>query len=153
MTTTIERLTSDMTAALKARDSVTLSTLRQVVGAVRTEEKSGKVARTLTDEQVQAVLAAEVKKRRESARIYAEAGAQERAEVETAEADIIEAYLPAALSDADLDALVASAVAATGATSMKQMGQVMKAATEAAVASGGRVDGKTLSAKVRAALS
>lgn len=153
MTTTIERLTSDMTAALKARDSITLSTLRQVVGAVRTEEKAGKVARTLTDEQVQAVLAAEVKKRRESARIYSDAGAQDRAEAETAEADIIEAYLPAALSDADLDALVASAVAATGATSMKQMGQVMKAATEAAAASGGRVDGKTLSAKVRAALS
>lgn len=151
--TTIERLTSDMTAALKARDTFTLGTLRQVIGAVRTEEKSARVARVLTEEQVQAVLASEVKKRRDSATIYADAGAEDRADVETREADLIEAYLPAALSDADLDALVANAVSEVGATSMKQMGQVMKVATAAAAASGARVDGRTLSEKVRAALA
>lgn len=151
--TTIERLTSDMTAALKARDTFTLGTLRQVIGAVRTEEKSAKVARVLTEEQVQAVLASEVKKRRDSATIYADAGAEDRADVETREADLIETYLPAALSDADLDALVANAVSEVGATSMKQMGQVMKFATAAAAASGARVDGRTLSEKVRAALA
>lgn len=151
--TTIERLTSDMTAALKARDTFTLGTLRQVIGAVRTEEKSARVARVLTEEQVQAVLASEVKKRRDSATIYADAGAEDRADVETREADLIETYLPAALSDADLDALVANAVSEVGATSMKQMGQVMKVATAAAAASGARVDGRTLSEKVRAALA
>jgi uncharacterized protein YqeY len=150
---TIERLTTDMTAALKARDHFTLGTLRQVVAAVRAEEKAGKVARELTEEQVQAVLAAEVKKRRESATIYSGAGAQDRADTESAEADLIETYLPAALSDADVDALVARAVAEVGATSVKDMGQVMRAATAAAATAGGRVDGRTLSAKVRAALS
>ncbi|QAY70936.1 GatB/YqeY domain-containing protein [Xylanimonas protaetiae] len=150
---TIERLTSDMTAALKARDHFALGTLRQVIGAVRAEEKAGKVARELTDEQVQAVLVGEVKKRRESATIYAGAGAQDRADNESAEADLIETYLPAALSDADVDDLVARAIAEVGATSVKDMGQVMKAANAAAAASGGRVDGKALSAKVRAALT
>ena len=150
---TIERLTADMTAALKARDHFTLGTLRQVVAAVRAEEKSGKVARELTDEQVQAVLVAEVKKRRESATIYSGAGAQDRADNESAEADLIETYLPAALSDAEVDALVARTISEVGATSAKDMGQVMKAATAAAASSGARVDGKTLSAKVRAALS
>ncbi|MCL1871647.1 MAG: GatB/YqeY domain-containing protein [Promicromonosporaceae bacterium] len=149
---TIERLTTDMTAALKARDHFTLGTLRQVVAAVRAEEKSGKVARQLTEEEVQAVLVAEVKKRRESAMIYSGAGAEDRADNESDEADLIETYLPAALSDADVDALVAQAIAEVGATTMQDMGKVMKAATAAAAASGGRVDGKTLSGKVRAAL-
>ncbi len=150
---TLERLTTDMTAALKARDSFATATLRQVVGAVRAEEKAGKVARELTEEQVQAVLVAEVKKRRESAGIYKDAGAEDRAANETAEADLIESYLPAALTDEQLDALVADAVAQTGATSPKEMGQVMKAANAAAAAQGARVDGKALSAKVRAALA
>ena len=146
---TIERLTADMTAALKARDHFTLGTLRQIVAAVRAEEKAGKVARVLTEEQVQAVLAAEVKKRRESATIYSGAGAQDRADNESDEADLIETYLPAALSDAEVDAIVARSIAEVGATSLKEMGQVMKAATAAAAATGLRVDGKVLSAKVR----
>ncbi|ACZ30880.1 conserved hypothetical protein [Xylanimonas cellulosilytica DSM 15894] len=150
---TIERLTTDMTAALKAHDRFALGTLRQVVAAVRAEEKAGKVARELTEEQVQAVLAAEVKKRRESATIYSDAGAADRAANESAEADLIETYLPAALTDDDVDALVARAIDEVGATSVKDMGRVMKAVTAAAAASGGRVDGKTVSAKVRAALS
>ena len=146
---TIERLTADMTAALKARDHFTLATLRQVVAAVRAEEKAGKTARQLTEEDVQAVLVAEVKKRRESAMIYSGAGAQDRADNESDEADLIETYLPPALSDAQVDALVEQAIAEVGATSIKDMGNVMKAATAAAAASGGRVDGKSLSAKVR----
>ena len=150
---TLERLTTDMTAALKARDSFATATLRQVVGAVRAEEKAGKVARELTEEQVQAVLVAEVKKRRDSATIYADAGANDRAATETAEADLIESYLPAALSEEQLDELVAAVIAETGATGPQEMGRVMKAATATVAASGARVDGKTLSAKVRAALS
>ncbi|NMR19742.1 GatB/YqeY domain-containing protein [Cellulomonas fimi] len=149
---TLERLTADLTTSMKARDAFRTNTLRQVIAAVRTAEKAGPVAQELTDDQVRAVLASEVKKRRESADIYSGAGAADRATNETAEADLIETYLPAALTDAQLDAVVADAVAATGATSMRDMGAVMKAAN--AAASGlGRVDGKALSQRVRQALA
>jgi uncharacterized protein len=147
----LERLTADLTASMKARDTARTGTLRQAIAAVRVAEKAGPSVRELTDEQVQAVLASEVKKRRESAEIYAGAGATDRAHTETAEADIIETYLPAAVSDEQLDAVVAQAIASTGATSMKDMGTVMKAAT-AAAADLGRVDGKALSQRVRQAL-
>lgn len=149
---TIERLTADLTAAMKTRDTFRISTLRQVIAAVRTQEKAGKVARYLTEEQVTQVLVAEVKKRRESAQIYTDAGAPDRAANETAEADLIETYLPAVLTEQDMTALITDAIATTGATSVKQMGQVMKAVTAAAAARGARVDGKALSARVRAAL-
>ena len=150
--TLLDRLDTDLHTAMKARDTFATGTLRQVIGAVRGAAKSGPVARELDDDEILAVLTAEVKKRRESADIYTGAGATERAANETAEADFIEAYLPAALSEADLDTLGGEAVTATGATTMKDMGAVMKAA-QAAAAGRGRVDGKVLSAKVRAALS
>lgn len=150
--TLLDRLDTDLHTAMKARDTFATGTLRQVIGAVRGAAKSGPVARELNDDEMLAVLTAEVKKRRESAEIYTGAGATDRAATETAEADFIEGYLPAALSEADLDGLVAQAIAATGASSMKDMGAVMKAA-QAAAAGRGRVDGKVLSGKVRAALS
>jgi uncharacterized protein YqeY len=149
---TMERLTADLTASMKARDTARTGTLRQAIAAVRVAEKAGPSVRELTDEQVQAVLVSEVKKRRESAEIYAGAGATDRAQTETAEADIIETYLPAAVTDEQLDAVVAEAIAVTGASSMKDMGTVMKAAN-AAAADLGRVDGKALSQRVRQALS
>ncbi|MBO1752168.1 GatB/YqeY domain-containing protein [Actinotalea sp. BY-33] len=149
---TLEQLTADLTTSMKARDAFRTNTLRQMIGAVRAAEKSGKVARELTDEQVQAVLAGEVKKRRESAEIYTGAGATDRAENETAEADLIETYLPQALTSEQLDQVVAEAIAETGATGMKDMGAVMKAANARAAAVG-RVDGKELSGRVRGALA
>lgn len=149
--TTLERLTADLTTSMKARTAFRTNTVRQVIAAVRAAEKSGSAARELTEDQVQAVLATEVKKRRESAQIYAAAGATERATTETTEADLIEAYLPAALSTEQLDAIVADAIASTGASTLKDMGAVMKAANAAAAAVG-RVDGKALSLAVRAAL-
>jgi uncharacterized protein len=149
---TMERLTADLTASMKARDTTRTGTLRQAIATVRVAEKAGPSVRELTDEQVQAVLASEVKKRRESAEIYAGAGATDRAQTETAEADIIETYLPAAVTEEQLDAVVAEAIAATGASSMRDMGTVMKAATAAATDLG-RVDGKALSQRVRQALS
>ncbi|WNB86235.1 GatB/YqeY domain-containing protein [Cellulomonas sp. ATA003] len=150
--TTLERLTADLTTSMKARDAFRTNTLRQVIAAVRAAEKSGTAARELSDDEVQAVLASEVKKRRDTAGIYAGAGADDRAANETAEADLVETYLPAAVTEAQLDAVVADAIASTGASTMKDMGAVMKAAT--AAASGlGRVDGKQLSGRVRAALS
>jgi len=110
------------------------------------------VAREFSDEEVQAVLTSEVKKRRESAQIFADAKADDRAANETAEADLIEGYLPASLSPEQVDALVADAITSTGASGPKDMGTVMKA-VQAAAAGLGRVDGKALSQKVRAALT
>ncbi|WP_019137786.1 GatB/YqeY domain-containing protein [Cellulomonas massiliensis] len=150
MAQTLDRLTSDLTAAMKARDAHRTGVLRQAIGAVRAEEKAGPVQRELTEDDVLKVLAREVKKRRESADIYTDAGAPERAQAETAEADLIETYLPARLSDEELEALVRDVVAATGATSMRDMGAVMKEATARA---GTSADGKKLSALVRAALA
>ena len=149
---TLDRLTTELTASMKARDSFRTNTLRQAIAAVRAAEKSGTSVRELSDEEVQAVLASEVKKRRDTAQIYAGAGAGDRAAAESSEADLIEGYLPAAVSEQQLDAVVADAIAATGATSMRDMGTVMKAAT-AAAAGLGRVDGKLLSQRVRQALS
>ncbi|UJP40809.1 GatB/YqeY domain-containing protein [Cellulomonas palmilytica] len=149
-TPTLDRLTADLTTAMKARDTERTSVLRQVIGAVRAEEKAGPAVKELTEDDVLAVLNREVKKRRESAQIYTDAGAADRAATETAEADAIETYLPARLSDDELAALVAAVVADLGASSMKDMGAVMKEATSRA---GLAADGKKLSALVRTALT
>lgn len=146
-TPTLDRLTADLTTAMKARDTARTSILRQVIAAVRAEEKSGSTVKELTEDDVLAVLNREVKKRRESAQIYSDANAPERAANETAEADAIETYLPARLSDDELAALV---TADLGATSMKDMGAVMKEATSRA---GLAADGRKLSTLVRAALT
>ncbi|MBO9554346.1 GatB/YqeY domain-containing protein [Cellulomonas sp.] len=148
--TTLDQLTADLTTAMKARDTDRVGVLRQAIGAVRAEAKAGPVEKDLTEEDVLRVLTREVKKRRESAQIYTDAGAAERAATETAEADVIETYLPARLSDDELAALVGSVVADLGATSIKDMGGVMKEATARAA---GAADGKKLSALVRAALA
>ncbi|GEL95403.1 GatB/YqeY domain-containing protein [Cellulomonas composti] len=150
MSETLNRLTSDLTTAMKARDTDRTSVLRQVIGAVRAEEKAGPVSKELTEDEVLAVLAREVKKRRESVQIYTDAGAPERAANEAAEADAIETYLPARLSDDELAALVTAVVGDLGATSMRDMGAVMKEATARA---GLAADGKKLSALVRTALA
>jgi uncharacterized protein YqeY len=147
---TLDQLTADLTTAMKARDSVRTNTIRQAIGAVRAEAKAGPVEKELSEDDVLKVLSREVKKRRDSAQIYSDAGADERAAIETAEADLFETYLPARLSDDDLAALVASVIADTGATSMRDMGGVMKEATARAGAS---ADGKKLSTLVRAALA
>ncbi|GCD19709.1 MULTISPECIES: GatB/YqeY domain-containing protein [Cellulomonas] len=149
-TPTLDRLTSDLTTAMKARDSFRTGTLRQLVAAVRAEAKAGPVEKDLTEDDVLRVLAREVKKRRESAEIYTTAGADERAANESAEADVVEEYLPQQLSDDELAALVQDVVAATGASSLRDMGAVMKEATARA---GLSADGKKLSALVRAALA
>ena len=147
---TLDQLTSDLTTAMKARDTERTGILRQIIGAVRFEAKAGAVEKELSDDEVLKILAREVKKRRDSAQIYTDAGEPERAATETAEADLIETYLPAQLSDDELQALVTSVVADVGATSVRDMGAVMKEATARAGAS---ADGKKLSTLVRAALS
>jgi len=140
----------DLTAAMRERDQVRAGTLRMALTAISTEEVSGKEARELTDDDVLKVLAKEAKKRKEAATAFTDAGRPELAAKEDAELAVLEAYLPAQLSDAELESIVATAVEQTGATGMQQMGQVMKAA-QAVVA--GRADGGRVAAVVKATLS
>jgi uncharacterized protein YqeY len=148
----LTRLRADLTTAMKARDEVRTAALRMALTAVSTEQTSGKAARELSDDEVVAVLSREVKKRREAADAFAAAGRAESAERERAEHAVLSEYLPAALSDDELDDLVAEAVAAAaaaGATGPQAMGAVMKALAPQVK---GRADGSVVAGKVRAAL-
>jgi uncharacterized protein len=145
-----DRLRTDLTAAMKGRDELTTATLRMVLTAVSAEEVSGKEARELSEDEVQAVLRREAKKRREAAEAYAGAGRAQQAERERAEEGVIATYLPAQLEDADLAALVADAVTRTGAQGMRDMGKVM-GTVQAAVA--GRAEGGRVAAEVRRQLA
>jgi uncharacterized protein YqeY len=140
----------DLTTAMRERDQVRAGTLRMVLTAITTEEVAGKESRELTDDDVLTVVAKEAKKRKEAATAYADASRPELADRELAELAILDTYLPAQLSDAELETIVAEAIATTGASSMAQMGQVMKAA-QGAVA--GRADGGRVAAVVKTALA
>jgi uncharacterized protein YqeY len=140
------RLHSDLNVAMKARDELTTATLRMVLTAVTNEEVAGKQARELSDDEVLKVIAREAKKRREASEAFTAAGRQELADREEQEGRVLDGYLPKQLDDAELAALVTSAIAETGATSMQQMGAVMKV-VQPAVA--GRADGKRISDEVR----
>ncbi len=149
------RLRSDLTAAMKARDPLTLGTLRMALAAIINEEVAGTAARELSDAEVTTVLAREVKKRKESAEAFEAAGRGELAEKERAESAVISGYLPAQLTDDELDSLVGEVVAevteSTGAAPpMKQMGLVIKAVQAKAA---GRADGAKIAAAVKAALA
>jgi len=128
---------------MKGGDKDRVQALRLILSELQKAAKEG-------DGDETAVLRRERKRRQESARAFREGGRDELATAEEAEAEIIDAYLPAELSDEELDAIVANAVAETGAVEMKQMGAVMKAAM-AKVA--GRADGSRVSAKVKEALA
>ena len=143
------RLHDDLTTAIRARDEVTSATLRMALTAVKNEAVSGTEARELSDADVVVVLGREAKKRRESATAYDDAQRPELAARERAELAVLETYLPAQLDDTELAALVAAAVAETGAESPKQMGQVMKVLTPRIA---GRADGGRVAAAVRSAL-
>ncbi len=140
-----------MTAAMKAKDALRLQTLRMLLAAIQTEEVSGKEARELTDDEVLKVLAKESKKRGESAEIYTEAGRGELAATERAEAQVIDEYLPTPLTDAELADVADTAIAQVAEEigerpGMRQMGQVMKAATALAA---GKADGTRISKAVK----
>lgn len=137
---------------MKARQEVTTSTLRMVLTAVMNAEVAGDMVKVLSDDQVLDILRAEVKKRNESAEIYAGADRAEAALKERAEAAIIEAYLPAGMTDDELGKVVAEEVAnatANGVTGGKAMGAVVKAVRARAGAS---ADGAKIAALVKAAL-
>jgi uncharacterized protein YqeY len=146
-----EKLRVDLTQAMKSQDKLRTATLRMLLAAIQTEEVSGKQARELTDEDVLKVLARESKKRGEAAEIYTQNGRGELAAEEHAEARIIDEYLPTPLTDAEVADVVDTAIAQVTEQigerpSVKQMGQVMKVATEIAA---GKADGSRLSAAVK----
>jgi uncharacterized protein len=143
-----ERLRADLTSAMKARDTVRSSTLRMVLTAITNAEVSGKQARQLDDSQVVDVLSTEMKKRREAATAYDDAGRQELADRERAEAAVIADYLPAQLSPEEISAIVAEAVESTGAAGqgMKAMGRVMGVVQPQVK---GRADGAVVAAEVK----
>ncbi|MBM3730661.1 MAG: GatB/YqeY domain-containing protein [Actinobacteria bacterium] len=143
---------ADLTTAMKARDDLTTSTLRMVLSAITNAEVAGDQAVTLDDNQTIAVLQSEAKKRAEAAQIYADAGRGEAAAKEKAELVVIERYLPAAMSDDEMNAIIAEEVAkakSAGAEGGKAMGAVVKAVRERV---GSGADGSRIAAAVRAAL-
>jgi uncharacterized protein YqeY len=141
-----ETLRTDLTAAIRGRDELRSSTLRMALTAVTTEEVAGDQARELADDEVLGILAREAKRRREAATAYDEAQRPELAERERAELTVIEGYLPAQLSDEELTAIVADAIAATGAEGPRGMGLVMKQVVPQV---GKRADGGRISAEVK----
>src|SRR3954470_15420857 len=141
--TRADKVKSDLTAAMKAGEKTRVGTLRLVLSELQKDAKEGKGDET-------AVLRRERKRRQESARAFRDGGRAELAVSEEDEAALIGGYLPQELGDAELDAIVADALAELGATDVKQMGQVMKLAMDKAQ---GRADGRRLSDKVKAALS
>jgi len=137
-----EQIRADVTAAMKAGDRDRVRALRLLLSEVQKDAKEGG-----TDEQ--SVLRRERKRRREAEAAYREAGREDLAAGEAYEAKAIAEYMPAELSEDELDALVVSAVAETGASSPRDMGAVIK---HVMAASGGRADGRTVSTKVKEAL-
>jgi uncharacterized protein len=145
-----ERLRADLNAAMRARDQVRMRTLRMALTSITNEEVAGAAARDLTDDEIVKVLTREARKRREAAEAFAAAGRDESAAAERAEGEVLAGYLPAQLSEDELAALVAAAIAETGATGMAGMGLVMKAVTPLVA---GRADGARVAAEVRRRLS
>ena len=143
-----ERLRSDLTTAIKARDEVRSSTLRMVLTSITNAEVAGKESRELTDEDVLGVLTSESKKRREAAEAFADAGREEQAAKEKAEAAVIAGYLPEQLTTEEIDALVAETIDELGVRGdgMKAMGRVMGVLTPRTK---GRADGGAVAAAVR----
>ena len=138
-----EQLRTDMTTAMKAGEKSRVGALRLVLSELQKAAKDG------GDDEL-SVLRRERKRRLEAATQFRDGGRPELADQEESEAQLIAGYLPAELEDSELDAMIAAAIADTGATSPRDMGQVMKAVM---AASGGRADGKRTSARVREALS
>jgi uncharacterized protein YqeY len=143
-----DRLRTDLTASMKARDSLRSSTLRMLLTSITNAEVAGKEQRELSDEDVVGVLSTEAKKRREAAEAYQDAGRRDSASKERAEAAIIADYLPEQLTDAEVADLVTSTVAALGVGDQgpRAMGRVMGALSPLVK---GRADGAAVAAEVR----
>ncbi|HKN46170.1 MAG TPA: GatB/YqeY domain-containing protein [Propionibacteriaceae bacterium] len=147
-----ERLRSDLTEAIKDRDKLRSGTIRMVLTAITEAEVAGSEAIELSDQQVLDVVIREAKKRREAEAAYADAGRSELAEKEHAESDVLAHYLPQQLTHDEIAAVVADAIASTGAAElgMKGMGKVMAQVTPQTK---GKADGRVVAAEVRSQLS
>ena len=142
-----ERITEDMKAAMRASDKERLSTIRMVQAAIQQREVDERI--TLDDAQVFAVIEKMVKQRRESIVQFEQGGRQDLADKEKSEIVLLQHYLPAQLTEAEVDAIISDAIASTGAASVKDMGKVM-AAVKARAA--GRADMGAVSARIKATL-
>ncbi len=147
-----QRLRADLTTAMKARDKVRSGTLRMVLTAISEAEVSGKQSQELTDQQVLDVVIKEAKKRREAEEAFAQADRPELAEKERAEAAVLADYLPQQLTPEQITALVAEAIASTGAAELgpKGIGKVMGVVTPQTK---GKADGGAVAAEVRKQLA
>jgi len=149
-----EKLKGDVVAHMKAGNKIALTTVRNVLGEIETREKSGKTPVELDDLQVTALLQKEAAKRRDTAATYTAAGHDDRAQAEIAEAEVIEAYLPKALTREEAEAIIDGVIAELGAggtaLTMRSMGTVMKSVTPKI---GGRFDGKAVSEIVKERLA
>jgi len=150
MTTLKQQLQDDLTAAIKGRDELRSATLRLTLSAITKEEVAGDQARQLSDDEVLKVLTREAKKRREAAEAFEQGGRPEQAARERAEGEVLAGYLPKQLSDEELDALVADAVAEAGVSGPKAMGAVMKLVNPKVA---GRAEGGRVAAAVKRALT
>ena len=143
-----ERLGEEMRAAMKAREKVRLSALRMLTAAVKNREVE--VGHALSDDEFVEVAGREVKRRKEAVEAYEQAGRDDRAQTEREEQEVLEAYVPAGLSEDEVDALIDEAISVTGSTAPGDMGKVMGFVMGKAK---GRVDGKAVQAKVRERLA
>ncbi len=144
-----ETIQKDIVTAMKAKDELRLSVLRMVKSALQLKEVEK--LRALDDAESIQLLQTLVKQRKESIEQFAKGGRQDLVDMETRQLAVVESYLPAGASEAEMDAAVSKAIADTKAASVKQMGAVVKAAKE--ILTGKTVDGKALSDRVRERLS
>ncbi len=142
-----DQIQGDIKTAMKARDKPRLGALRMVGAALKNAQLE--TGEPISEEEEQAILRRQLKQREESAEAFRKAGREEQANAESAEAEIVRAYLPQSLSEEEMDAIADKAISETGAVGMKDMGQAMGRAMEL---SEGRADGKQLSAVVRSRL-
>lgn len=146
-----EQIVKNMTDAMKAKDANKLGTLRMVKAALMNEENKRGVGTVLTDEETLKVIQTLVKQRKDSLEQYTNAGRNDLAEKEQVELVVLEEYLPQSASKEEIEQAVTDAIAEVGATSMKEMGLVMKATM--AKLTGKTVDGKLVSETVKSKLS
>ncbi len=144
----LETITNDMKDAMRAKDKVALTAIRALKSAITNAEKSG--SGEMSDTDIISIIRKQVKQRQDSISQYNDAGRTELSAIEEAEISILEKYLPQPLSEEEIQAIVAAEISSLGASSMADMGNVMKAAQ---VQCAGRADGKILSQAVKTALS
>jgi uncharacterized protein len=150
MPTLKDQLRADLTTAMKSRDETRTRTLRMALTSISNEEVSGSAAHELTNDEIVRILTREAKRRREAATAFEGAGRDEQAAAERAEEQVLAGYLPAQIDDAELAAMVAAAIAETGASGPAGIGQVMKVITPRVA---GRAEGSRVAALVRSQLS